>query len=298
MSEPFKFPNPPSITEAVLQRCRDSGDFCPVLFEWYKYVAIIANYFSCLRQDSPAVREIQHPHYAVLIGLLNRCSRLMHSNVALSHEGLFGETTAIIDRCIFETSVRVVWLCRQRSDEAFSRYFAEGLKTELALKDRINENVAARSTGQLAIEQRMLGSIQRCIQTSGLTETQIKESKKLPDLASMIESLKHDRLMYIVGQKIGSHHVHGTWPSLLFHYLDKDEDGTWHPRDHNCSTHVNQYVFVPLVVLSAVKAFIDFIMNETDEAIAMRGVIESIEQEIVAVNHEAVGTDFELAEEI
>jgi len=222
----------------------------------------------------------------------------MHSNVALSHEGLFGETTAIIDRCIFETSVRVVWLCRQRSDEAFSRYFAEGLKTELALKDRINENVAARSTGQLAIEQRMLGSIQRCIQTSGLTETQIKESKKLPDLASMIESLKHDRLMYIVGQKIGSHHVHGTWPSLLFHYLDKDEDGTWHPRDHNCSTHVNQYVFVPLVVLSAVKAFIDFIMNETDEAIAMRGVIESIEQEIVAVNHEAVGTDFELAEEI
>ena len=45
----------------------------------------------------------------------------------------------------------MLWLCEQRSDEAFARYFAEGLKTELALKARINANVAARGTGELAI---------------------------------------------------------------------------------------------------------------------------------------------------
>jgi hypothetical protein len=105
MPNSFELPNPPVFEEARLQKCRDTGEFSPVLFEWYKYVAIIANYFACLRQDSPAVRKFPHSHYAALVGMLNRCSRLMHSNVALSHEGLFGETTAILDRCIFETSV-------------------------------------------------------------------------------------------------------------------------------------------------------------------------------------------------
>jgi len=298
MAESTEFPSPPLITEAQLQQCRASGDFCPILFEWYKHVAVIANFLACVRQDSPTVREIAHPHYAALIGLLNRCARLMHSNVVLSHEGLFGETTAILDRCIFETCVRLVWLCRQRSTEAFSRYFAEGLKTELVLKAQINANITARGTGELEIEQSMLGSIERCIQTSGLTEAQIKESKKLPDLATMIENLKQDRLMYIVGQKLGSHHVHGTWPSLLFHYLDRDENGTWHPRDHNCPTHVHQYAVVPLVVLSAVKVFVEFVFDQADEIAAFHGVAESIEQKILAIYYETVGTDLEFAKEI
>lgn len=298
MSDTFKFPNPPDITEDLLQQCHDSGDFSPVFFEWYKYVAVVANVFASIRQDSPAVRSFPHPQYAALVGLLNRCTRLMHSNVALSHEGLFGETTAILDRCIFETSVRIIWLCRQQSNQAFTRFFAEGLKTEIALKEKISANITARGGEALAIEQRMLGSIERCIRTSDLTEAQIVESKKLPDMATMIESLKHDHLMYIVGQKLGSHHVHGTWPSLLFHYLDRDDDGTWHPRDHNCRTHVNQYVFVPLVVLAAVIAFIEFIMDKPEDIEPLRGFIDAIEQEIVSLNHEAVGTDFELAEEI
>jgi hypothetical protein len=222
----------------------------------------------------------------------------MHSNVALSHEGLFGETTAILDRCIFETSVRIVWLCGQHSEEAFAQFFAEGLKTELALKAKIIANIATRESGVLAIEHRMLGSIERCIQTSGLSEAQIEESKKLPDMASMIESLKQDRLMYIVGQKIGSHHVHGTWPSLLFHYLDRDDDGTWHPRDHNCRTHVNQYVFVPLVVLAAVTAFVEFVFDRPDDAAPLLGLIEAIQLELMAINHEVVGADFALADEL
>lgn len=298
MPETFKFPNPPVVDETELQRCRDTGNFSPILFEWYKYAAIVANYFACLHRDSPVIRKVPHPHYATLVGMLNRCSRLMHSNVALSHEGLFGETTAILDRCIFETSVLIVWLCRQRSNEAFDRYIAEGLKTELALKTKIVTNIEARGTGKLAIEHRMLDSIERCIQTSGLTAPQIEDSKKLPNLASMIESLKKDRLMYIVGQKIGSHHVHGTWPSLLFHYLDRNDDGTWQPRDHNCPTHVNQYVFIPLVVLSAVKAFIVFVFDKEDDAEPLRDLIEAIEQEIITINREVVGTDYEFVEEI
>jgi len=144
----------------------------------------------------------------------------------------------------------------------------------------------------------MLSSIERHIKSSGLTESEISEAKRLPDLAAMIDGVGHDRLMYIVGQRIGSHHVHGTWPSLRVHYLEEDEYGMLVPRDHNCSTHVNQYVFVSTVVLDAMRSFIRFIFANQDDVTPMERLIESIEIEIGKVNEEVVGNDFERVTEI
>ncbi|MGE5384450.1 MAG: DUF5677 domain-containing protein [Betaproteobacteria bacterium] len=298
MNEPRLVPDPPKFTEDDWWKCRDSGDYCPILFEWYKFVGALCNFFASIRPDSPAVRSIPPVHYAVLIGLLNRCSRLMLSNVALSHEGLFGETTALLDRCIFESCVKVTWLCESKVSDGFPRLIADGLKTELELKAKILANVKARDGQLLEIEKRMLSSIERHIRSSGLTESEISEAKRLPDLAAMIDGVGHDRLMYIVGQRIGSHHVHGTWPSLRMHYLEENEEGMLVPRDHNCSTHVNQYVFVPTVVLDAMRSFIRFIFADQDDVTPMEGLIESIEIEIGKVNEEVVGNDFERVTEI
>lgn len=292
------FPDPPSFSNEEIDRCRKLGDFCPVLFEWYKYVAITTNLIACIERDSPAIRTLPSPHFAALIGLLNRCSRLMLANVELSHNGLFGETTALVDRCIFESSIRVLWLCKQDSDEAFIRYFAEGLKTELALKAEISERITERGGSHLQIEERMIKSIDRYLATAALTEAQISASKNLPNLASMIDSLGMASLAYIVGQKIGSHHVHGTWPSLLLHYLEWKDDGTFHPRDHNCPTHVNQFVFVPLLVLSALKAFCDYLMQDPNDATPFLDLLESIEQEILGINNEVIGRDFDATQKI
>lgn len=121
-------PEAPNITEEDLHRCRESSDFCPVLFEWYKFVGALAVTFACLRRESPALRSIPEDEYAILIGLLNRFARLMLANVALSHEGGFGETTSIIDRSIFESCVILSWLCRTRDIDRFVRYKASGLK--------------------------------------------------------------------------------------------------------------------------------------------------------------------------
>src|SRR3982750_4780570 len=95
----------PDISNEQLDRCRKAGDFCPVLFEWYKYAGQLACVFASLRADSPAISAPRPRDYAVLVGLLARVSRLMLANVALSHNGLFGETTAIVDRCIFESAM-------------------------------------------------------------------------------------------------------------------------------------------------------------------------------------------------
>lgn len=227
--EKIDFPSPPSITEEELRKCQETNDYCPVFFEWYKYVAELSSFFSCIQSDSNALRPINSLHYGTLIGLLNRCSRLMLSNVVLSHKGLFGETTSIIDRCIFESCIKIIWLCDEPTDEKFEQFIADGLKTELRFKEKITEKIASRGNKSILIEERMLASIKRYLSISGMSEEQISKSKKLPTLYDMIAQ-HADELLYIVAQKIGSHHIHGTWPSLLLHYIKIDENNTFWPQ--------------------------------------------------------------------
>ena len=164
MNSADSLPNPPKFTAEEWKRSRDYGDYSPLLFEWYKFVGLLWNFLASIRPDSPVVRPMDRIHYAVLIGLLNRCARLMFSNVALSHEGLFGETTAIIDRCIFESCVKVCWLW-MGTPGAFERFLADGLKTVLELKESIEHAVTSRGGQVLEIERRMLQSIARYVWT-------------------------------------------------------------------------------------------------------------------------------------
>jgi Family of unknown function (DUF5677) len=182
-------PDPPKFSADDWKRARDSGDYCPLLFEWYKFTSTLCNFSASIRPDSPAVRPINRLHYAVLIGLLNRCARLMLSNVALSHEGLFGETTAIVDRCIFESCVKVCWLCQNAAADGFERFLADGLKIELELKEKIERAVTSRGGQTLEIEKRMLQSIARYVESSGMSAADVAAAKKLPDMAAMIETL-------------------------------------------------------------------------------------------------------------
>jgi hypothetical protein len=243
MKPPIGIPDPPSITDDVMAKCRESGDYRSVLFEWYKYVGLLANLLSCIQPDSCAVRPRPPIQFSVLIGLLNRCSRLMLANVALSHEGRFGETTLIIDRCICESAVKVQWLCTRTDTDAFVRYLADGLKANLEMQERIKANIASRGGARLVIEARMLGAIPEIVSSSCLSEAEVRAAKPLPDMASMLRDLGKDRVFYVVLERYGSHHVHGSWPSLKAHYL-REESGRLVPRDHDCEAHENQFVFV------------------------------------------------------
>lgn len=296
MNETAQLPDPPQFSDEEMQKCRESGDFMPVLFEWYKFVGHICIFFAQLQRESPAAREISPIHFAILTGLLNRCARLMLSNIALSHNGRFGETTALLDRCIFESCLKVDWLCHKGNDESFQRYLAGGLKTEIELEKEIAGNIAEREGGEvLNIEKRMLSSIERHITAAGLSREEITEAKKLPDVSAMLRDLGHERLMYVVAQRLGSHHVHGTWPSLLLHYLEVDDGGGFSVRDHDCETHPNQFVMTPLQVLGAVRSFIDYLI-EGEGAEAIVNLLDSIQKEILKINSEMVGSDFQSAE--
>ncbi len=266
----------------------------PILFEWYKFVAQMCIFYALIERDSPAVRDVPPIQYAVITGLLNRCARLMLSNIALSHNGRFGETTSLLDRCIFESCLKVEWLCYKRSEESFKRYLADGLKTEIELMAEIKGEIANREKGQtLNIEKRMLKSIKRHMDLAGLSEEEIKKIKKLPDTAAMIEELGYQRLTYVVVQRIGSHHVHGTWSSLLLHYLEEKEGGKLVLKDHDCDTHPNQFVMLMFWVIKAMSAFIGFIFEDEEDIMSMHKLLESIREEIQKINSEMSEGDFD-----
>ena len=237
-------PDAPVITEEDMRRCRETGDFSPVLFEWYKFVGGLCVTFANLLQASPAIRKnISNRDYGILIGLINRCARLILANVALSHEGSFGESTSILDRCIFESCVILSWLCNSTIEDRFERYIASGLRTELELKSEVQKSIKKRDGLVLNIEKRMLNSVRDCLLEAGLDEERIKGTKGLPDLAAMLTAIGHQRFSYTAGQRIGSHHVHGTWVGLRNHYLDLDENSVYRTKQAT-ETHINQYVYI------------------------------------------------------
>jgi hypothetical protein len=286
-------PQPPKITEDQLKQCQDNSDFCPILFEWYKFVGLLAISFAQLERRSLGVREIEPLEYHVLIGLLTRCSRLMLANVALSHQGVFGETTAIIDRCIFESAVKIIWLVNSQDKEKFRRFIADGLKTELELKKEIDSIIASRDGHQLVIEKRMLESIQRAIESSGMSAQEVADTKKLPDLAAMMNALGDSRFMYLAGRKIGSHHVHGTWVSLIRHYL-QDVDGEIRPRDHDVRTADIQFIVTSFLVLSAIEAFLLYVLVVDDTQKLLLRCVNAVKDEIQRINVTSAGNDYEL----
>ena len=270
----------PTFPDELWDKCRKDKDFMPILFEWYKYIGGMCNILASISRDSPAIRKMPALNYAILTGLLNRSSRLMLSNIRLSVTKKYGETIMLLDRSIYESSVTIQWLCYKNSDECFQRYLADGTKSDLKLKDHIQQSITERGGDALVIESHMLSSIQECIESTGLSEKQIRETKDLPDLSSMCRDIALSERFYIGTQRMGSHAIHGSWTSLRSHYLRLDEDGEYRLRDHNVPPHENQFMVIPIVILETLKKFIEYIIPSSSDREAVELVLADATAEV------------------
>lgn len=285
-------PKTPTFSNELVEQCIESGDFRPILFEWYKFVGLFCSTVACISPDSPALREIPPVHYAVLIGLLNRCSRLMMANVRLSSTGKYGETTRLLDRSIAETAVKIQWLCHKDDIDIFVRYLADGLQKDMILKRQIKKNIENRNADILVIEQRMLNSIDECIQLSGLSEQEINDAKKIPDFASMCNNLNFPDIFYTAIQRMGSHAVHGTWSDLIFNYLRHENGQRLYPRDHEIETQDVQFIVIIRLVLGAMKYFLNYVISNSSEISDFISVIENVDGEMAEIQRLAWTSDF------
>lgn len=282
----------PIFTNELIEECTQSRDFRPILFEWYKFVGIFCNTAASISRSSLAVKKIPSVHYAVLIGLLNRCSRLMLSNIRLSSTGKYGETTRLLDRSISESAIKVQWLCHKDNNDSFTRYLADGLKKDLILKRQIDENILNRKGKILIIEQRMLSSINRCVQLSKLSEQDIMDAKGLPNFSQMCNNLNLNDFFYTVIQRMGSHAVHGTWSDLIFNYLHNAEQ-EFCLKDHEIETQDAQFIIVIRILLQSIRCFLNYICPKIEEISEFIETIESVDKKIIEIQNLAWKPDFD-----
>lgn len=287
-------PEPPIFDYLTWLKARSLNYYEPLFFDWFRFAGNLTWFTYCLSEETEGFRDIEPNDLKILQGLLNRCSRLMLAHMRLSHEQKFGETTAILDRCIFESAIKVRWLCKSGNEgDRFRRFKADGLKKDLKLKREIEENVRSRGSS-LPIEDRMLSSIENYLRMSGLTEQQALDTLKQPDLKSMMLSLGiHADLPYITMQGMGSHHVHGTWSSLLIHYLEPDfESLSLELRDHDCIADQNTYAVTAIMVLLANRDYLDFVLEKTPKEVREEviGLMENTIAEITELLSEAGAT--------
>jgi hypothetical protein len=274
-------PKVPEITASQLEAARKTGRYEAIAFEEYKFVAQFVALVARIEKDSGDFKRIPSRQYHILCGLMNRCARLILGTMELSHKGKFGETAAIIFRCIAETGIKIIWLCEDPSEEKFDIYINDGLKPELELEDIIQNNIKQRADGPSALETRMLKSIVWHIKSAETNNEKIKTSKKMPDMASLLQATGFHRTMYVALYRMGSHHIHGTWPSLLFHYLEKDGSG-FSPRGNDSSAHANEFLITSLIMTRAIYAYSNFTLEESSSKI-FKSLMEATEKEIVNI---------------
>jgi hypothetical protein len=284
----------PTFTSELVDECRKRKDFMPILFEWYKYVGGVCVTFACIDRKSPAIRKIPALNYAILIGLLNRCARLMLSNMCLATTHKYGETIMLLDRSIYESAITVQWLCKKDNIICFQEYLADGIKTDLKLKDDIERNIAERGGFMLAIEKGMLASIKEYLDSTDLSEKQIREMKPFPNLWTMCHDLGLPEKFYIATQRMGSHEVHGTWTALRGHYLKHAADGEYHARDHDVRPHENQFMALPLVVFDTLKQFFAYVVPNQLDRQPIEALISETREEMITLMQEIVSPDFEV----
>ncbi len=286
--------NLPNFTEELWTYCRKHNDFMPILFEVYKHIGGVCAYFTYMSRSSPAVKEMPALHYAVLVGLLNRCIKLMLSVLHLASNKKFGDTIGLLSRSIFESSVIIQWLCKMDDDESFSRYLADGLKTDLKLKDHINENNSKREGKILVIEKDMLDSIQDYIESTDMSEKAIRDMRALPNLANMCDDIELPKSFYIGIQRMGSHSVHGTWTAIRGFSLKQDEDGEYYPRGNDVRPHENQFMITPLIILATLRCFLEYVIPDKVDREEFEDKLNENEAFIISLNSEITTSDFQV----
>jgi hypothetical protein len=284
----------PEFDPEMVERCRDRGEPMPLMFEWFKHVALLAIDVAATSPSQPGHLPRDRVHLGVLRGLLNRCARLMLSTVKLAHERRGGESVALLARCIAESALTAQWLIRKMEDDSFARYVGYAIRTDLKLKEVIDSNIAERGGEVLVIEERMLRSIERVASRAGTTVEAATATKKMPDIASMIRDLGYPDQLYVTVQRIGSHAVHGSWTDLLFHYIEEQEDGSFTMTDTVDSVpHPNQLSMTALLVLDTMRSHSTFILHGAPVLDALRKHFDQVQSGVLAAQELGRESDLE-----
>ena len=213
------------VSEGVIEACRDAGAFEGLIFELVKETVGVMDAVSVYGSVAGG-RVLMDRGRAVCTGLVVRMEKLLMSAVKLSSDEEHGETVGILSRCVIESSIDLRYLLVKNSDEIYERFVKVGLRGERNLYDLINSNIEKRSGVVLGIEARMLGSIERTCDGSGvdIEDVSARAGAWGGDLRAKMRFLGLDDDGYFL-QTMMSQSVHGGWSDLVLNHLVAEENG-------------------------------------------------------------------------
>jgi hypothetical protein len=294
MSTDSMFPDLPAITIQELQHCDSQRDHVPIYFKWFQHLGMICATVVAISRKSPAWRSISTLHYAVLVGLLNRCSRLMVSILALASHASHGESIRILGRCLAETAVKIEWICQEDTKDRIERYLEDGLWGESRLRRAIEKEISQREGRILHIEQRLLNQIREIEASTALPPSVTADPRRLHNFASMCSDLGLPDVLYPTVQHMGSHAVHGTWPDLLENCLVRRDSGELEPRVGQLPPEGAQFAGTTRLVARAISAFATHMSTDERATAIIQNRVAIVDNAIVSLMRRACGKDFEI----
>jgi Family of unknown function (DUF5677) len=249
-----------------------------VFFDWLKFASGEACKLAFMLESQPLLRPVPHIQYAVTTGLLNRICRLGRSIIMMTREqdNDLGEAVMVLQRSIFESCIRLSWLCLDSSSGPFDQYLADSIRNDLKLKNHIDAQVAQNNSKTLPVESRLLKSIENRQRATGLSDKALESIKALPNLKVMLgdvhkavynnSSLNVTDRTYLMGQTMGSHAVHGSWANLVANFLNETDEFVFTANGEIIETELSQFADISLCILEACISFILWRFNDHSAA--------------------------------
>ncbi len=194
-----------------------------ILIEVASFVCVAANLY-------PIDRKEWNRDEAILGGHLVRLYKLASAMLDQATQ-LRRETTYIFARLAFECIINLRYLIKYASKSLFSSYIEHSFRHEKKLKTRILKAIKERGGEELAIESRMLDSIDKSFRISGLDPNNMTcEGPKNWGNKTIYQ--KADDLgladLYLAVFGGPSHTIHGSWQDLLeFHLITNHQTCTF-----------------------------------------------------------------------
>lgn len=215
----------PKFDDETMSYCHTSGDWMPVAFEWYKHAATLLLRIAQLGgSDGKGLAGLPHRHHVILKGLLVRSARLMFGGLRLVAEAKNGDILMALQRMSIESMVKCRWLIKKNTPELFDRFITAGLFENIELQDRIHA-MAKSQGGTNNLNSRLLANLEASYVVSGVSEEDVRRTKKLPSFKQMVNDLGLDK-NYFYFQSIASSQVHGDWSDLIANHLEYDYEST------------------------------------------------------------------------
>lgn len=245
------------IDEATLRTFSSEDEFVglsvDLLVEADSYVCMAANLFSNPEMAWDREHAVIGGHmvrfYKLLSGLLDQtCQRRR-------------ETSFVFARLAFECIVNTLFLIENNAPQLARSYVNHSMRYERRLRKRVRENIERRGGKVLDIERRMLASIERSAEHSGIDLDAPDERDKNWGGKNLFQKAESVGLgdAYLGAFAGPSHSVHGNWQDLLEYHLEPIGSGLYRPEFGWHRPRPQLLTTLATLSADATEAYLDFI---------------------------------------